>query len=450
MENDVSEKSAAEDGDPEESLVSDLDNLCLRGCSKEEILECFAAELGHLNYLAATCAGTKLLDIYKPRLAKLQCSVESAIEQNLTLIMSGDENKTLLRKTLIICSVLDCSSVAERVVQGALGPSIREHISEASLKSNPRGLSGVLNALLGHIQSKLSSILALTVPQRQQHSAISEIVPGFTFLECSVFPEVISALCALPDFFSPANPNAFHQKYEECISFIASLEEMMVSRERVERFRQSQDYVSFMEKWNFAVYFQIRNQEIGQVVESSLCEKQSAPEGPFEKGSLRLPSSRGVLRGLRQCWQEEVFLQPLLHRFWKMTLLILSRHRTWLTETVKSLQGNNFTFKGTSKLSSSVEMAIILISDLSVLGDEVQSLFSEAIANRLEYASEYHRNMVKNLLASESEKLKPFVEDLLEFVAKDVSGSMISALQPVTDTPRLYRRTNRCVNISYF
>ena len=39
----------------------------------------------------------------------------------------------------------------------------------------------------------------------------AECVQGFMFLEKSFFPEVVSALGNLPDFYSPVNPTAFHQ-----------------------------------------------------------------------------------------------------------------------------------------------------------------------------------------------------------------------------------------------
>lgn len=33
-----------------------------------------------------------------------------------------------------------------------------------------------------------------------------------------------------------------------------------------------------------------------------------------------------------RCWAEHVYLSPLTHRFWKLTLQLLSRYATFLTE----------------------------------------------------------------------------------------------------------------------
>lgn len=38
-----------------------------------------------------------------------------------------------------------------------------------------------------------------------------------------------------------------------------------------------------------------------------------------------------------RCWAEQVYLTPLAHRFWKLTLQLLSRYATFLTEVQQSL-----------------------------------------------------------------------------------------------------------------
>ena len=52
-------------------------------------------------------------------------------------------------------------------------------------------------------------------------------------------------------------------------------------------------------------------------------------ENMLERGSggkFLLSSTEAVLASIRQCWDPSVFLPPLTHRFWKMTLQILARY----------------------------------------------------------------------------------------------------------------------------
>ena len=52
-------------------------------------------------------------------------------------------------------------------------------------------------------------------------------------------------------------------------------------------------------------------------------------ENIFERGTgtkFLLASTDAVLESLRHCWDPLIFLQPLTHRFWKMTLQILARY----------------------------------------------------------------------------------------------------------------------------
>ena len=58
-----------------------------------------------------------------------------------------------------------------------------------------------------------------------------------------------------------------------------------------------------------------RLQEIGGALETSLA---TAAAGP------------AVWTALLRCWSRGVFLRPLTHRFWQLTLQVVSRYCTWL------------------------------------------------------------------------------------------------------------------------
>jgi len=48
--------------------------------------------------------------------------------------------------------------------------------------------------------------------------------------------------------------------------------------------------------------------------------------------SFLLQCSVQLWQALHRCWESDVFLLPLCHRFWKLTLQLVSRYATWITE----------------------------------------------------------------------------------------------------------------------
>jgi hypothetical protein len=45
-----------------------------------------------------------------------------------------------------------------------------------------------------------------------------------------------------------------------------------------------------------------------------------------------LPGSNVVLNAIGQCWSDQIFLYGLSHRFWKLTLQLITRYSVWTKE----------------------------------------------------------------------------------------------------------------------
>lgn len=73
-------------------------------------------------------------------------------------------------------------------------------------------------------------------------------------------------------------------------------------------------------------------------MESCLSGQSQGLSRAKQKGEFELTSSRIVWDSLQKCFDHELFLLPLLHRFWKFSLLILSRHRKFIVDTASSLK----------------------------------------------------------------------------------------------------------------
>ena len=115
--------------------------------------------------------------------------------------------------------------------------------------------------------------------------------------------------------------------------------------------RSHPTYVSFERRWQLPVYFQLRWKEIVGKLEDTLntapristgtplhsAEVHSYPHVDIvldvdaQQGS---PQAQGVIEAVRTCWQEDVYLDELGHRFWRLTLQIIFRYKNWLDDAL--------------------------------------------------------------------------------------------------------------------
>ena len=126
------------------------------------------------------------------------------------------------------------------------------------------------------------------------------------------------------------------------MEFLNEFEKNLVFLEDVEKFRQGNAYNNFVGRWSLAVYYQIRFREIALPVEISMDTEEfltliseidhliaSNDSGTINnKFNFRLASTYNILLALEKCWSPAIFLPAILHRFWKLTLQVMSRYNT--------------------------------------------------------------------------------------------------------------------------
>lgn len=117
-------------------------------------------------------------------------------------------------------------------------------------------------------------------------------------------------------------------------------------------------FLAFERRWQLPVYFQLRWKDIVMRLEDSLSTSKLEPESSFKKGSLdrvwdavtiltmtvriaeigpfAMSSSVAVWTAITTCWDRNIYVPQLAHRFWKLMLQILSRHRTWIQNSFTS------------------------------------------------------------------------------------------------------------------
>lgn len=111
--------------------------------------------------------------------------------------------------------------------------------------------------------------------------------------------------------------------------------------------RSHPTFGAFERRWQLPVYFQLRWKEIVGKLEDTLntasrisigtplypTEVYNCPyadvlsDVDVQQGS---PQAQGVVEAIRTCWQDDVYLDELGHRFWRLTLQIIYRYKNWL------------------------------------------------------------------------------------------------------------------------
>jgi len=115
-------------------------------------------------------------------------------------------------------------------------------------------------------------------------------------------------------------------------------------------------FLAFERRWQLPVYFQLRWKDIVTRLEDSLSTSKLEPESSLKKGLLgrvwdtetiltvkiadispfAMSSSAAVWTAITTCWDRNIYVPQLAHRFWKLMLQILSRHRTWIQNSFTS------------------------------------------------------------------------------------------------------------------
>ncbi|KAF9062113.1 COG complex component [Rhodocollybia butyracea] len=254
--------------------------------------------------------------------------------------------------------------------------------------------------------------------------------------------------------FAAGRPDEFLKSYEITQAFIRSLELMAPSAQAVESMRVHPVYTIFEKRWQLPVYFQMRWKEIvSKVEEAFTLPVELSGKITATADSLLTPQATAVWVALTACWSAEIYIPQLSHRFWRLTLQLLSRYRVWLNEVI---QENNFnplntvntgkvseastrsptpalgerpSFEAFSSEESTLHKYVALIADLKTLLSSTMTLWNEEISMMLPEPDE-----------SEENTEEPTPQDALENISLAISALIV----PMSSTIVLIL-TERCV-----
>ncbi|KAM6502244.1 COG (conserved oligomeric Golgi) complex component, COG2 domain containing protein [Amanita muscaria] len=134
--------------------------------------------------------------------------------------------------------------------------------------------------------------------------------------------------------FSVGRPNEFRKHYELSYAFVRCLEYLAPSAGAVEAMRRHPTYEKFQKRWQLPVYFQLRWKEIVGKLEESLSVTSLDTSSTKIIAPFATAQATAVWVAISACWSAEIYIPDLCHRFWRLTLQILSRHKTWLDSAI--------------------------------------------------------------------------------------------------------------------
>ncbi|KAF8705949.1 hypothetical protein RHS03_05077, partial [Rhizoctonia solani] len=123
--------------------------------------------------------------------------------------------------------------------------------------------------------------------------------------------------------FAVGRPDEFRQNYTTTQHLISALE-ALAPRASVPTLRAHPLTTTFSRRWQLPVYFQLRWKDIVGKCENVL------GSGAGEKQDFATPQANAIYAAIKSCWSTQVYVPELGHRFWRLTLQLLSRYRTWM------------------------------------------------------------------------------------------------------------------------
>ncbi|RPD78692.1 COG complex component [Lentinus tigrinus ALCF2SS1-7] len=165
-------------------------------------------------------------------------------------------------------------------------------------------------------------------------------IPVFEIMANVVWSEIGRALMDELGsvIFAAGKPDDFRKHHETTQAFLRSLEFLAPSVQCVEAMRAHIVYTTFDRRWQLPVYFQLRWKEIVTKLEDSLATTKLERNASKASAPFVTSQASAVYDAIRACWSAEVYIPQLTSRFWKFTLQLLSRYRTWLDKSLPPLE----------------------------------------------------------------------------------------------------------------
>ncbi|XP_068729448.1 conserved oligomeric Golgi complex subunit 2-like [Montipora capricornis] len=418
-----------------------------------QLIERVASEFNQLQFYVTQSQGHPLVESIRGRIAAitgtLQKKLEAAFQEGL---QTGELN--LLSRVLRTYAIIDKTRDAEVLFREVtVKPYMVEVIVGKALTDDPsQGLYNVYNKVLEFVPRHCTAMMNISsgrfvASEMEMFGEQRAGIRGFDFLVNAVWPEVASLVeIRFGSIFAPGNPDSFHQKYMTTVWFINKFEGLCGSKASVQRLRSHPSFISFMARWSLPVYFQIRFQEVASKFETSLQSSQVCNND--QDSELFMTCAVSVLWWcVQRCWQDSVYIQALCHRFWKLTLQLLSRLSVWVRDKVSSSKPTN-NIEGENNANKESEEGqtcylVYLLKDLNILLRKIPEYFRQNILPKLRQTNIQDIDLLSDAILESCGVIQQLVPGLEGQVVSLVVNGASQGLEAAKNIPRLYRRTNK-------
>ncbi|KAJ7647285.1 oligomeric golgi complex component, COG2-domain-containing protein [Roridomyces roridus] len=241
--------------------------------------------------------------------------------------------------------------------------------------------------------------------------------------------------------FAAGRPNEFRKHYEITNAFIRSLEFLAPSVHSVEAMRAHPVYTAFERRWQLPVYYQLRWKEIVSKVEDVLSVPRVELSSAKEKTAFASTQATAIWVAISACWSAEVFIPELTHRFWRLTLQLLSRYKTWLSESMvpDSIPVDPPSAESIAEDDKILRQYAMVILDARELHMHVLALWQEEISLMLPEAAGEERANLEDTLRESLSALTATTAPMSTHIVAILTKRCCDALLPVRSISSQFR-----------
>lgn len=300
--------------------------------SGELLQDRIASEFSRLQYLMSLSNQHAMIKSLEPRIHSIEQVMESKLEAVFLDNVTGVDSNKLVQCLRTYATIGKQQRAEQLFSSKVVLPYMEEVITVRNFSSKAHNMALVYDQVLNFVPAHCQPLLQAVSHVQHDHAHSNQRT--YDFLVNAVFPEIVRGIeTRLGIIFAPGNPDIFYKNYKKASDFISQFEKLCATKKSVQRLRSHASYTNFLNKWAFPVYYQIRFQEIAGMLESVLCSPCEPAEDAMqqeEKACFKLKPFAVTWQCVCRCWEEGVFMSPLLHRFWKLSIQLLTRLAVWL------------------------------------------------------------------------------------------------------------------------
>jgi len=402
----------------------------------DQMSERIAGEFNQLQHHAVFCKSLPILQQLRPRISEITGKLEKQLIGELLEGISNEDAKKI-HKCLNSYSLIGKTKHAENIVKEYIvRPNIKQIIDdhECNDKLSPANLKVLFSKILDFLSHNLRFLCDITCGRKTKCGEQFRGILGYDFTVNSAWPAIFECIeNHLEELFAitTSDTQLYLQRYQCFMEFLCSFERMCGSQASISRLRSCNQYEEALSKWNLPIYFQLRFEKIGRLFISGL--KEPTAQTKEENSAFRLQMTSTLWKCIQNCWNEDNFLLPLLDRFWKLNLQLISRYNTWVKSVTNST--NNQALK--------IDEIAALIHDFTALSEKMNKMFEDVITANVSRQKFKDIDLLKNALDSQLGCLHSIKSDLTDRIVNNLVESSVAYIKQAKDVPRLYRNTNR-------